>query len=118
LLDVTFLRLKTGLKGNHLAYTETIQQEVTAGLTTMPKLLPEELPAMTSLLEQFCICRIVGVSRVTGKAFTHILFTTKYAQGVKLYDPPTYIYTITGMGIKISHETGKMAYTANMYERL
>jgi len=26
-----------------------------------------------------------------------------------------YIYTITGMGIKISHEIGKMAYIANTY---
>jgi len=30
-------------------------------------------------------------------------------------DHHMYTYTITGMGIKISHEIGKMAYIANTY---
>jgi len=33
----------------------------------------------------------------------------------ELPDHRMYIYTITGMGIKISHKVGKMPYIANIY---
>jgi hypothetical protein len=72
------LRNKIGLKGHLFAYKEEIQQKVTAYLTSIPKLLPEECP----LLEQMCICRSAGLKRVTREGFICILFITKYAQGL------------------------------------
>jgi len=88
-----------------------LQPKVTAHLTSIPKLLPEECP----LLEQMCICKTAGLKRVTTVGFICTFLLQSTPKAWELPDHHMYIYTITGMGIKISHEIGKMTYIANIY---